>query len=208
MFTLIKREIEDNRAYFATAAIFSTVLVIVVISLAYNAEEPPVVALSLSIPIIVLAILGFSAMGASQMYTDKTRKISALLSTLRVTRAQILAARIVTGILTILILLVPLAVTAALLLRLFPPPYPIYPHFVSEIFTAVFLTAFACYCLGLQLGWSSNKVIRVLGSIGSTAVIVPLIVIKGFGACTAIIMLLLIVASLTRTWQKFKSTPL
>jgi len=208
MFTLIKREIEDNIAYFATAALFSTALVIVVISLAYNAEELPVVALSLSIPIVVLAILGFSAMGASQMYTDKTRKISALLSTLRVTRAQILAARIVTGILTILILLVPLAVTAALLLRLFPPPYPIYPHFVSEIFTAVFLTAFACYCLGLQLGWSSNKAIRVLGSIGSTAVIVPLIVIKGFGACTAIIMLLLIVASLTRTWQKFKSTPL
>jgi len=208
MFTLIKREIEDNIAYFATAALFSTALVIVVISLAYNAEELPVVALSLSIPIVVLAILGFSAMGASQMYTDKTRKISALLSTLRVTRAQILAARIVTGILTILILLVPLAVTAALLLRLFPPPYPIYPHFVSEIFTAVFLTAFACYCLGLQLGWSSNKAIRVLGSIGSTAVIVPLIAIKGFGACTAIIMLLLIVASLTRTWQKFKSTPL
>ena len=208
MFTLLKREIEDNRAYFATAAIFSTVLVIVVISLAYNAEELSEVALSLSIPIIVLAILGFSAMGASQMYTDKTRKISALLSTLRVTRAQILAARIVTGILTILILLVPLAVTTAVLLRLFSPPYPIYPHFVSEIFTAVFLTAFACYCLGLQLGWSSNKVIPVLGSIGSTAVIVPLIVIKGFGACTAIIMLLLIVASLTRTWQKFKSTPL
>ena len=208
MFTLIKREIEDNIAYFATAALFSTVLVIVVISLAYNAEEPPVVALSLSIPIIVLAILGFSAMGASQMYTDKTKKISAFLSTLRVTRAQILAARIVTGILTILILLVPLAVTAAVLLRIFPPPFPIYPHFISEIFTAVFLTGFACYCLGLQLGWSPNKVIPVLGSIGSTAVIVPLIVIKGFGACTAIIMLLLIVASLTRTWQKFKSTPL
>ncbi len=208
MFTLIKREIEDNIAYFAAAALFSTALVIAVTSLAYNAEELSEVALSLSIPIIVLAILGFSAMGASQMYTDKTRKISALLSTLRVTRAQILAARIVTGILTILILLVPLAVTAAVLLRLFPPPYPIYPHFVSEIFTAVFLTGFACYCLGLQLGWNSNKVIRVLGSIGSTAVIVPLIVIKGFGACTVIIMLLLIVASLTRTWQKFTSTPL
>jgi len=192
MFTLIKREIEDNIAYFAAAALFSTALVIAVTSLAYNAEELSEVALSLSIPIIVLAILGFSAMGASQMYTDKTRKISALLSTLRVTRAQILAARIVTGILTILILLVPLAVTAAVLLRLFPPPYPIYPHFVSEIFTAVFLTGFACYCLGLQLGWNSNKVIRVLGSIGSTAVIVPLIVIKGFGACTVIIMLSLI----------------
>lgn len=208
MFTLIKREIEDNIAYFAAAALFSTALVIVVISLAYNAEELSEVALSLSIPIIVLAILGFSAMGASQMYTDKTRKISAFLSTLRVTRTQILAARIVTGILTILILLVPLAVTAAVLLRIFPPPFPIYPHFISEIFTAVFLTGFACYCLGLQLGWSPNKVIPVLGSIGSTAVIVPLIIIKGFGACTAIIMLLLIVASLTRTWQKFKSTPL
>lgn len=208
MFTLIKREIEDNIAYFAAAALFSTALVIVAISFAYNAEALHVAALSLSIPILVLAILGFAAMGASQMYTDKTRKISAFLSTLRVTRAQILVARIVTGILTILILLIPLAVTAAVLLRIFPPPYPIYPHFVSEIFTTVFLTAFACYCLGLQIGWSPNKVIPVLGSIGATAVIVPLIIIKGFGVYTVIIMLLLIFASLTRTWQKFTSTPL
>jgi hypothetical protein len=208
MFTLIKREIEDNIAYFAAAALFSTTLVIVAVSFAYNAEALYEPALALSIPIIVLAILGFTAMGASQMYTDKTRNISAFLSTLRVTRAQILVAKIVTGILSILVLLVPLAVAAAVLLRIFRLPYPIYPHFISEIFTAVFLTAFACYCLGLQIGWSPNKVIPVLGSIGSTAVIVPLVVIKGFGACAAIIMLLLIVASLTRTWQKFTSTPL
>jgi hypothetical protein len=209
MLALIKREIEDNIAYIIAAALFSTALVIVAISLARDGDQPHDVALALSIPIIVLIILGFAAMGAGQMYTDKTRRISAFLSTLRVTRAQIFVARVVTGTLAISILLVPLTVTAAVLLRLSPLPYYLmYPHFVSEIFTAVFLTGFACYCLGLQLGWNQNKAIPILGSLGATAVFVPLIIIKGFAGHLVIIMLLLIAASLTRTWQKFRSTPL
>jgi ABC-type transport system involved in multi-copper enzyme maturation permease subunit len=223
MFALIRREIEDNVAFFIAAAVFSTILVAGIATFAYDAKgskdthaytyEADVggggaLFSALSFVVIVPVVVGFPAMGASQMYTDRTRKISTFLSTLPVTRARILIARIITGTLAILILLVPLTITASILVRVFPPPYPIYPHYVSEVSVAVFLTGFACYCIGLQLGWSPNKAIPILGTLGATAVIIPIIVIKGFGAQTIIIMLLLIAASLTRTWQKFASTPL
>jgi ABC-type transport system involved in multi-copper enzyme maturation permease subunit len=219
MLALIRREIEDNMAFFIAAAVFSTILVAGIATYAYEAKGSKDAhayrdvggadaVLALSFVVIVPVVVGFSAMGASQMYTDRTRKISTFLSTLPVTRARILIARIITGTLAILILLVPLTVAASILVRVFAPPYPMYPHYVSEISAAVFLTGFACYCIGLQLGWSPNKAIPILGTLGATAVIIPIIVIKGFGTHTVIIMLLLIAASLTRTWQKFASTPL
>lgn len=213
MFALIRREIEDNVAFFIAAAVFSTILVAGIATLAYESKDSgdtheADAVLSMSFIIVGLVVVGFCAMGASQMYTDRTRKISTFLSTLPVTRARILLARIITGTLAILILLVPLTITASILIRVFPPPYPIYPHYVSEISAAVFLTGFACYCIGLQLGWSPNKAVPILGTLGATAVIIPIVVIKGFGAHTIMIMLSLIAASLTRTWQKFASTPL
>lgn len=210
MFALIKREIEDHIAYFLGAVLFSAIFCAIALSLTYHDdyEDPSPAAVALLIPTAIVAVFGFCAMGVSQMYTDRTRKISSLLSTLPVTRGQLLIARIVTAVLAMLVLLVPLAVTAAILLRLFPPPYPIYTHYVAEIFTAVFLMGFACYCLGLQLGWSSGKVIPTLGSLVLTIILVPLIIIKGFWDHAIIILLLLIFASLTRTWQKFTSTPL
>jgi len=210
MFTLIKREIEDHIAYFLAAVLFSAIFIAIAVSLTYNEdrEGPSPAALALLIPTIIVAVFGFCAMGASQMYIDRTRKISSLLSTLPVTRGQILIARIITAVLAMLVLLLPLAVTAAILLRLFPPPYPIYPHYVAEIFTAIFLMGFACYCLGLQLGFSSGKVAPTLGALVLTIILVPLIIIKGFWGHTVIILLLLIFASLTRTWQKFTSTSL
>lgn len=208
MFTLIKREIEDHIAWFLAAGLFSAFLAAIWISLVSRrgSDGPPVTALAALFPTTLVVVFGFCAMGASQMHMDRTRKISAFLSTLPVTRGRILIARIVTGILAILVLLVPLAVTAAVLSRLFAPPHPVYPAFVAEIFTVIFLMGFACYCLGLQTGWSSSKVIPTLGSLLLTFILVPLILIKGFGAHIVVILLLFIVASLIRTWHRFIST--
>lgn len=208
MFTLIKREIEDHIVYFLGAALFSAVLVAVIVSMVYHHESEVtlIAALSLLFPTTLVVVFGFCAMGASQMHTDRTRKISAFLSTLPVTRGRILIARIVTGILAILVLLVPLAVMAEILLRRFVPPYLVYPTFVAEIFTVIFLMGFACYCLGLQTGWSLSKVIPTLGSLLLTFILVPLILIKGFGAYMVVILLLFIVACLIRTWHRFMST--
>ncbi len=209
MFTLIKREIEDHLAYFIGAVILSAVLTALLASTFYyyDAKERPVF-VGLSIPAIIVLVIGFAGMGVSQMYTDRNRKISTFLSALPVTRCRILVARIITGILAILVVLVPLTVTGTILWRLFAPPIPIYPGLIFDIFITAFLMAFACYCLGLQTGWTSSRITPTLGGLVLTCILVPLILVKGFGLLIKIILVLFIIASLIRTWQKFKSTAL
>jgi len=210
MFILIKREIEDHLAYFVGAIFLSAMIIAILISAFYYSEaagnEP--VFFFLSIPAIVVLTIGFSSMGASQMYTDRNRKISTFLSSLPVTRCQILTARIITGVLAILVVLVPLTVAGTILWRLFAPPIPIFPGLIFDLSVVTFLMGFACYCLGLQTGWTTSRITPSLGGIILTCVFVPLIMIKGFGPQIKIILLLFIIASLIRTWQKFKHTAL
>ena len=230
LITLIKNEIHDYIAYFFGALIFSVILIGIAISIIYNYKpvETPLLSIGLGILVITIAILGLSLMGAIQMYTDRTRNISAFLLTLPVRRNQILIARIVTGLLAMLTFFVPAIIAVVFLLRLLihpetmnndvvfqsrlfvhpVPMYSMYNEMIIEITETIFLMVFACYCLGLQTGWSSNKIIPILGSLILTFVLVPLIVIKGFGFHSNIILILLIIASLVRIRQKFMPTTL
>jgi hypothetical protein len=79
---------------------------------------------------------------------------------------------------------------------------------VFEIFVAVFLMAFACYCIGLQTGWTSGKVAPTLGGIVLACIFIPLILIKGFGLQIVVILVLFIIASLIRIRHKFMTTSL
>jgi len=209
MLTLIKREIEDHIAYFIGAAILTTILIVLLVAAMYHTEagDSPVF-IGLSIPVVVVLIIGFSGMGVSQMYTDRNRKISAFLAGLPVTRSRILLARIITGILAILVLLLPLLITGTILWRLFAPPIPIYQGLIFDLSVTAFLMGFACYCLGLQTGWTSSRITPTLGALVLTCILVPLILVKGFGLHIKVILILFIVASLIRTWQKFRSTAL
>jgi hypothetical protein len=210
MFALIKREIQDHIVYFIGAAVFSAVFIIISFSLIsrYDHKELPVFSIGLGVPSATIVIFGICAMGATQMYLDRTRKISALLSTLAVSRNQILLARVITGILVILILFVPLSITAGILVRLFSPPIPMFTGMVFEISVTVYLMAFAIYCIGLQTGWNSNPVTPSLGALFLTCIFIPLILIKGFGVHIVVILVLFIVASLIRTWHTFMKTSL
>jgi len=217
MFALIKREIQDHLVYFIGAAAFAAIFILISIPVVGRYESikrqgydyrTPEFTVGIGVPVVAIVIIGICAMGATQMYLDRTRKISALLSTLAVSRSRILLARIVTGILAILTLLVPLTIAAVILLRLYAPPVLMYPGMVFEIFIAVFLMAFACYCIGLQTGWNSGKIIPTLGGIALTCIFVPLILIKGFGVHIVVILVLFIVASLIRTWHTFMTTSL
>jgi len=208
MFTLIKREIQDNIAYFIGAAVLSAILVALLIPVMYSDPVERPVFIGLSLPVILALIIGCAGMGVTQMYLDRTRKISALLSTLAVSRNRILLARIIAGILAILTVLLPLTVTAVVFRRLLLPPIPIYSGLIFDISVVAFLTGFACYCLGLQTGWTSSKITPTLGALLLTCVLVSLIPVKGFGLHIKAILVLFIVASLTRTWRKFMSTSL
>jgi hypothetical protein len=210
MLTLIKREIQDQIVYFFAAAILTAILIVLALSVAYHGR-PDGIAFAytgLSFPVIVILMIGFSGMGVSQMYTDRARKISAFLSALPVSRSQILLARIVVGVLAILTVVLPLTATGMVLRYLFAPPIPVLSGMLIHIFAALFLVGFACYCLGLLTGWTTGKIAPALGCLALTCVLVSLILVKGLGPSTKVILILFIVACLTRTWQKFMSTSL
>jgi hypothetical protein len=209
MFALIKREIRDHIVYFIAALLFSAVLVALLSVSAYHFDEREFgVYYGLAIPALVALVLGFSAMGVSQMYTDRIRKVSAFLSALPVTRGRILTARIIAGILAILLALLPVTIVAVMLSHLLLPPIPIFGSIVSDVATTTFLMLFACYCLGLLTGWTAGKIAPTFGALGLNLVLLSLIIIKGFGPDIRILLVLIIVASLVRTWHKFISTPL
>ncbi len=210
LFTLIKREIQDNIVYFLGAIVLSLIIVTCVISATYNigSEEASVLAVGLSIPVIVVLIIGFTAIGVSQMYTDRNKRISSFLSTLPVTRSQILTARIAAGILAILTFFGPLMITTVILYQLFAPPIPVFKGLFIDMYTVTILTALACYCIGLQTGWTAGKLLPSLGGVVLACVFISIIIVKGFGSQASSILILFIIASVISIRQKFMSTPL
>ena len=209
MLTLIKREIWDHIVYFLAAFILTAILIVITVSVTYHLSRgDPVVYAGLSLPVIVILMIGFSGMGVSQMYTDRARKISAFLTTLPASRSQILLARIVTGILAILTVVLPIIITSMAMIYIFVPPIPIISSMIFDVFAVLFLLGFACYCLGLMTGWTTGKIAPTLGCLALTCILTSLIIVKGFGPSTKGILILIIVACLIRTWQKFTSTSL
>lgn len=209
MLALIRREIQDHIVYYIVALISSVVLVALLSAAAYNLGEiESSIFAALSIPGLVILVIVFSAMGVTQMYLDRNRRISAFLSVLPVTRSRILTARIITGLLAILIVLVPVTVAAISLYRLLLPPLPIYGGVISDIATTAFLMLFACYCLGLLTGWTSSKITPTFGALGLNLILFTVIIVKGFGAEIRLLLVLVIAACLMRTWHKFTSTSL
>lgn len=216
MLSLIKREIEDNLVLFFIAIIIAIVTVTIVVSdIVFSDTSQPLVPVGIP-PIyfrVCLWLLPFlplasAALGATQMYADRSRKISVFLSTLATTRRQILIAKITAGLIWIFILILPLVFTEIVLLKIYPRIIPVDAGFLIRTFVILFLTCLACYILGLKMGWNQNKFFPVLGSIFLSPVLMSVIVIKGFGIQTIAMLLLFTGAIIVRTWQKFMSTPL
>jgi len=210
MLTLIRREIRDHIVYFIAAVVFSVTLIALLTAAMYNVDDmgDSSVIVGLSIPVLVILVLGFSAMGVTQMYLDRNRRISAFLSALPVTRSRILTARIIAGLLAILTVLVPVTIASIVLGSLFAPPIPVFAGYIADILTTVFLMVLACYCLGLLTGWTASKIAPTFGALGLNLVLVSLVYVKGFGPDIKFLLVLIIAACLIRTWHKFMSTSL
>jgi hypothetical protein len=209
MLALIKREILDHIVYFIVALIFSAVLTAVLTASAYaSGRIESSLFTALSIPGLLILVIIFSAMGVTQMYLDRNRRISAFLCSLPTTRSRILGARIIAGLLAILLVQLPVTIAAGVLCRLLRPPVPIYGGIIRDIATTAFLMLFACYCLGLLTGWTPSKIAPTFGALGLNLILFTLIIVKGFGFEIRLLLVLVIVACLIRTWQKFVSTSL
>jgi hypothetical protein len=212
MLTLIIREIYDNIAYFFGAIILSLLIAAIVIFIAYYTSDTGEAVVALisvfSIPLIIIFMLGTMAMGVSQMYMDRSRKVTSFLSTLAVTRDKILIARISAGILAILIFFIPLIIVTVILCQLFMPPIPIYEGVFFDVTFIAVLFALASYCIGLQTGWTTGRLFPMLGGLLLACTFITIIIIKGFELQLSILLILFIAASLVRIRDKFITTSL
>ena len=205
MLTLIRREIQDHVAYLVLGGLLAALMVTGLVVQALVRDGATVV---ICLPLLILALFGFCVMGAAQMYSDCAGRISSFLSTLAVTRGQILIARFFVGVLTILLTIVPPAIAGVIVLQELVPPFAFYSHFVARVYATVLLVALSSYCFGLRIGWNTGKFIRLFGMILLPAILLSLVSIKGFSV-DAIVLLAILTAALTvSVTMKFCSTPL
>jgi len=206
MLTLIGRELRDNFAHLILAAFFSLCTVAIAIVTAYWGIAWASLGIAMMMGIILVIL--FTTLGATQMYTDRVNRISSLLATLAATRGRILVARVLAGVLIILATLVPLLITAVAIASLEDMPLAFYRGTIAEVFATVVLTSFACYCIGLLCGWTAIKAFPGLGMLLLTALVVLLVVIKGFVLPAIVLLLLFSVACLAHVWYRFTSLSL
>jgi hypothetical protein len=206
MLSLIAREIRDNIVSVALPCLASALGIALAIIFAFSRADGG--AFPVTIMFTPVLLLAFCGLGASQAYGDRANRISSLLATLGVTRNRIFAARVLAGLLTVLVALIPLAVTTIVLLWLFVPPLQFYGRMVVEISLTVLLAAVACYLAGLLVGWTTSKARLLTGSVLLLLSLVSLVVIKGFGPEAMAVLLLFIGATLWYAWHTFASTSL
>lgn len=207
---LMKREIIDHIAYFVAAVAFSGLITFVMVSIVLGmaGRELVPVATSASVLATLVVVVGLCGLGVSQMHTDHTRKISALLTVLPTTRWQIFVARVATGLLAIMILLIPLAIAGWIVIDLRTAEVPLYDGILGDVLRSIFLVCFACYGIGLYAGWNRRSLTPTLGLLPLVVLIPLLVVIKGFGPEVAAILLVFIAACLAAAWCRFSSSSL
>ena len=213
MLTLILREIEDNWVFLLAAALVAGVFSFLIGWQMYsvNGNNTGAVIAVLAVN-AVFGIFVFCGLGASQMYWDRMKKISALLATLPVTRNQIFTARIVTGIIVVVIGFIPTVVTSEVISNLIEQSStnnlaPVYGLTVG-LWMPLFLFCFASYCVGLQTGWTSNRIMPTLGSLILSIILTGVILIKGFELDAYLILIPFTACCLFRAWRTFSTAAL
>lgn len=209
MLTLIMREIEDNWVFFVIVVIFAVFISALVVWGQYYSDEYNWVKDTWPVAMVVLyGSLAFIGFGAAQMYADRTKKISSLLATLVVRRVHIYIARITAGVLLVLAGLLPIAVTRAVVLNVVAQRAPVYAGPEFDMWIPIFLLCFACYSVGLQAGWTLNKIMPTIGAILLSCILIGLIVIKGIGLDMYIIVVVFTAGCLLRAWHIFSTAAL
>ena len=135
MFTLIKRELESMAVLLILPLlIMAGVIVWIIFNVQYTYRNtiplliPQSMVDAFIYPFCILPFF-FAGLGSFVIQSDRTKQISRFLVTLATTRNQVMISRCLGGIVSILILLAPLAIADAILLRAYPRivPYSVAP---------------------------------------------------------------------------------
>lgn len=206
MFTLIARELRDHSVYLGVCCVLSIFIVATLVyMIVYGITSDGI---SVAWLITAVPFLCFGVLGTAQMYGDRANRVSTLLSTQAVTRSRILVARILAGVVIILVTLIPVLVTGIILFRVKAPPLEFYSRMVWDISAVLVLVGLLCHSVGLLIGWTSSKARLMAGFFCLMLLLLSLVVVKGFGPWVVALLALLILAVWGRIWHTFTSASL
>jgi len=195
---LTKRQMADDAAYLVPAVVFSLVFVpaVVITVLTNELTAPSSHSVAVFVALPILLCVGSCVLGITQTRADRRSGISELLSTLLAAPALVLGARLTVGVFVILVAMVPLALAGTILWRTMGPPAWLFWGWQLDVFSGMFLAAFASYCLGLAAGMRARTTWRAFRVTSLAILLVLLIVAKGFGWPLVSILLTILVASI------------
>ena len=209
MFTLIKREIE-SLAILMLLALIVVVFFLVIIANQVVRDYPrniplgvPMIMINLFVvPVMIMPILSAVA-GLVQSSLDSSQKKSAFLTTLALTRNQIVTARLAGGGVFIMVQLVPLVVGYAVLLALYPPVVPIDVSMFAGVFITSLIFNTAAYFIGLLTGTAGRAIYRLVFCGLILIFIFFIIIAKGFGPDAWLLLLIVTIAAAYKYWSSF-----
>ncbi len=210
MFTLIKRELTDSIIPIIQAAVATGIILALIFFYNSTEQKPVEKAISLTAFLLFLNMLVLYVAASFQIRSDRNKKIFSFLSTLPTTRNQIFLAKIIAAVISILTIIIPVAVTALILIKksVPAPVFSAYQPIILKVSAIIFLMYLAIYCFGLQNGWGQKKLSSVVSFFVLNFVIALSLIIKGFGYEILILLLLLVIALLTNIRFKFITTAL
>jgi len=199
LFTLIKRQVVDDKAYLVGTLTVSAILLVILCCLGLIYPDLPIIhvfAFVLALPAFVS--IGCFTFGVAQTCSQEMIGSYPFLSVLSVASRQILLSRVVSGTLVILAFIVTLAIaiTGGVLSELISWPKLLFPGGLIDLLTSMFLVGLACYCLGLNIAQKASTLTSALSSLPLALILSLLIVIKGFGLPLISIAVFFIGASL------------
>jgi hypothetical protein len=208
MWTLIRREIEDLQVYYLSFLLFSIGVAVYLAERVLGDTAGLVYGIDWTMTWYPLLCLGLAAMGVSQMYFDRARRLSAFLISRGVVRGQVFLARIAAGLIPNLLFTAVLGLTSLLLLKRFSF---LDEHFrdtlISSLITG-FLAGTACYGIGLAAGWAAGRLFRIVGVFCLSVILFTLLSIKGFGFQVQILFLCVTVSSTLFSWETYRTSSL
>jgi hypothetical protein len=146
----------------------------------------------------VLVGTGSFVLGLVQVHGDENRGIPVLLHVMSVNSGQVMLARIVTGVVFVIVVVLSLmlAITGAIISGLVKWPESLVPGGLADLLAALLLIGLACYCLGVMAGRGATGWLAPLSLLPLSLVLVSYLVIKGLGTPLVVVLVPFIAASL------------
>ena len=216
MWTLLKREIEDQAILFVLVIIAGIALAgwmagafpsMRFVTLVPPTRVPYDLYAMFCLVLFVLSI-GAGVLAGLQMAGDQGRGVSRFLCTLTATRSQILVCKWIVGLVWVILGILPVVAVCTILTERWVQLVPIDTSPIVHMVSGSALSICASYAFGMQVSMARRPAWVVLGTIPFAAGLIGLVAIKGFGLHTHLLVALVGLACLVRTWLQFHTVAL